>query len=281
MWDGLVLSDAGTKGIAMGRNRSVSAIARSQRRTFSEASEAIAGTSVREVVNAAPLVSLSRLATFPYCENRVDLDRRRDGIERTGPLAHDRGERRVDAPGLGEREWERIGEAESVAVTRGLFALTVDDDVPPVYLFGRPDLVAFVDSRPVTLLIVTAGEQERPTAPEEFLAWLYCWQLDRLGFAVEDLTSAVVSTELELARTTAPQLCRRVLRETTGPTLADVTLSGVPASVYSFSYDPEEWTETLSEALAYYRGDRDPASTRVAAKCRRCEFARVCPDSRV
>jgi hypothetical protein len=262
--------------------RSVPAIAREQRRTFDRAREAEAGASDREVVNAAPLVALSELAAFPYCETRVDLDRRRDDIERTGPLAHDRGEHLVgESPGLDERQWERIAGPGSLAVTRQLFVLADEEGVPPVFLFGRPDAVAFVGSRPVTVLVVTGGEGTTLTAPAEFLAWLYCWVLDRLGFAVEGVTAGVVSTEPELARSTAVPLCRRVLRRASGPDLAGVTLSDVPARLHRFGYDPDDWTETLSNVLAYYRDERDPVSTRVAAKCRRCAFARVCRDSRV
>ena len=223
----------------------------------------------------------STLASQFYCEQKVALTQEHGDVPTPAKV---RGTATHEAAAAAA---EPISDEEFwAAMERGDRTILVESplvsEAAEFLLSGIPDAVLFDDGKPQLLFErKTTARPDRLYKNQHFQAWLYGFMLDSLGYDTDELTVAILSHEQSLNATIATELQELVLNGYTEMSPGSHELMAASRAVLHLSeFSIAEYIEDLDWALDYWRNDRDPMPTTVAAKCRACEYADVCAESR-
>ena len=232
---------------------------------------------VTETDSLAP----SRIANQFYCEKKVDLTLEHGDIETAakarGSQTHERAAE--GAVEVAEEEfWAALERDERKVMVESPFI----GETSEFLLVGVPVAVVFEDGRPELLL------ERKTTSRPDYLyknqriqAWIYGFILDSVGFDTDGLRIAVLSHERALGPDLGRELQELVLGNSHGWQQGPHELLEDPNAVLHVSaYSREEFRSDLEWALGYWREEREPIPTKKPGKCRACEYAQLCPDSK-
>lgn len=252
----------------------------------------------RALLHGLPGVGVSTLAGQWYCEMKTDLSFRHPEIQ-VSSMAIDSGiegheELSADAVPITREDLEEALKRKRQIFLQEYRFHTIFDGVR---IIGVPDLIEFRGRRCMLVLEWKFSGRPDPFIDRYVQAQLYGWLLQRNSYDVRGLVCAVCviphrptrlgrASKLELVTELGLideirlrwTVARSRLKQHPMTQKAPFTISTDGWVMHAFRYDERAAQKHLEWSLGYWLKQRDPISTRVAAKCRKCPFnaAGVC-----
>ena len=226
------------------------------------------------------MIPTSSMAEQYYCEQKVEMEYIHGDVEteatREGRILH---QQLIQMKSITRDNLiKSIKKRKLVAASFPIFAR-----FSGLVLAGLPDAVVFVKGVPTYLieLKTTKGDTSRLWKDQLVQVRIYGLILQEMGFDCSRLKLVVV--RIRRQSNTTEQYKERFLQEMISNLLKQQApvAKGGESTTHIIDYSRQDTVANVQWVQTYWLSDRKPIPTSNPAKCKVCEFNRVCPSSLV
>ncbi len=222
------------------------------------------------------MIPVSRIAGQYYCEQKIEMDYTHGEIETEakseGTEVHDKLIRMTKS--TRSDLIDHIKSRELVIASFPIIAKFAN-----LTIAGIPDAVVFRKGilRYVVELKTTAGDTSRLWRDQLVQARVYGLILNQMGFDCTALKLVIV--RMQRRNSLSEEEERSFLHELVSELLIGRSPKLTDSTVHTIAYDRKDAAADVDWAKNYWLSNREPVPTKLAGKCRACEFKDVCPFS--